>query len=202
MLQCCSLSLRVHCACGSAAAERGILVSQEPPAVQRDLDLYSVSTETPLMFAGYGSGIYNSAKFYSSNGMSQSQYRGDLGRALRGSGASAAAASSGKRMDRLHGTVMLEELHNARCKCKRVLQARLATNLPLPQSRRPIACLNCYSLQDPKAYITCIHKAISSHNYAVVKSSNTFRNLIHSEGFFENGATQNVDGMLKLVQKS
>ena len=47
------------------------------------------------MYAGYGSGIYNSAKYYSSNGLGQSQYRGDLGKALRGSGASAAAASSG-----------------------------------------------------------------------------------------------------------
>ncbi|KAL3136625.1 hypothetical protein ABBQ38_005865 [Trebouxia sp. C0009 RCD-2024] len=44
---------------------------------------------------GYGSGIYNSARYYQQNGISQGQYRRDLSGALRGSGASASAAASG-----------------------------------------------------------------------------------------------------------
>lgn len=45
--------------------------------------------------SGYGSGIYNSARYYQQNGISQGQYRRDLSGALRGSGASASAAASG-----------------------------------------------------------------------------------------------------------
>ncbi|KAL3136623.1 hypothetical protein ABBQ38_005863 [Trebouxia sp. C0009 RCD-2024] len=44
---------------------------------------------------GYGSGIFNSAKYYQQNGISQGQYRQDLSGALRRSGASASAAASG-----------------------------------------------------------------------------------------------------------
>lgn len=45
--------------------------------------------------AGYGNGIYNSARHYSGNGIGQGQYRRDLGNALRSNGASASAAASG-----------------------------------------------------------------------------------------------------------
>lgn len=45
--------------------------------------------------AGLGSGIYNSARFYQQNGISQGQYRQDLSNALSSSGASASAAASG-----------------------------------------------------------------------------------------------------------
>ncbi|DBA89860.1 TPA: hypothetical protein ACH3X2_004718 [Trebouxia sp. C0005] len=44
---------------------------------------------------GYGSGIYNSASYYQSHGLSQQSYRSDLSNALHSSSASAAAASSG-----------------------------------------------------------------------------------------------------------
>ncbi|KAL3163139.1 hypothetical protein ABBQ32_009550 [Trebouxia sp. C0010 RCD-2024] len=44
---------------------------------------------------GLGSGIYNSARFYQQNGISQGQYRQDLSDALSSSGASASAAASG-----------------------------------------------------------------------------------------------------------
>lgn len=44
---------------------------------------------------GYSRGIYNGAQYYSRNGIGQQQFRNDVGGALRGSGASAAAASSG-----------------------------------------------------------------------------------------------------------
>ena len=48
-----------------------------------------------MNLAGYGSGIYNSAQYYSGHGIGQGQYRRDLGNALRSSGASASAAASG-----------------------------------------------------------------------------------------------------------
>ena len=51
--------------------------------------------EPACAVVGYGSGIYNSAKYYQQNGTSQGQYRQDLSGALRSSSASASAAASG-----------------------------------------------------------------------------------------------------------
>ena len=44
---------------------------------------------------GYSRGIFNGAQYYSRNGIGQQQFRNDVSGALRGSGASAAAAAGG-----------------------------------------------------------------------------------------------------------
>ena len=75
----------------------GFLVRAGPPAVQQ-----SAATQSPCrVAAGYGSGIYNSAKNYQQSGIGQSQYRKDLGNALSSSGASASAAASGDLLSQI-----------------------------------------------------------------------------------------------------
>ena len=59
-------------------------------------DFPALLAELAVLHAGYGSGIYNSASYYQSHGLSQQSYRSDLSNALHSRSASAAAASSGK----------------------------------------------------------------------------------------------------------
>lgn len=76
-----------------------------------------------LVVAGYGSGIYNSAKYYQQNGIGQSQYRQDLGSALSSSGASASAAASG---DPLRRVIVFAALNSFLLKAASVAQQQSA----------------------------------------------------------------------------
>ena len=57
----------------------------------------SAPQERIHLCAGYGSGIYNSAKYYQQSGIGVGQYKQDLGNALSSAGASASSAGSGNR---------------------------------------------------------------------------------------------------------
>lgn len=64
--------------------------------IEFSADIPALLAKLAILRAGYGSGIYNSASYYQSHGLSQQSYRSDLSNALHSSSASAAAASSGK----------------------------------------------------------------------------------------------------------